>query len=218
LWFRNTWSWKNGAKRPSLSLAEDDSIVAEHDELGEYRFYCHGGSGSAPAPGAVRGSLAANTSGDKAVGEGGDRDTQGACPLQFLFCDNETNVRRHYGQNDAPGCFKDAFHDFVIAGNKAAVNPQQTGTKAAAFYKLTIPSGGSQHVRLRLARVGQASSLSRNSESSGNGKHGRQAESLSHLNDFDPIFAQRRREADEFYAELQRDITDPTRATSSAGR
>src|SRR5947208_7116133 len=85
----------------------------------------------------------------------------------------------------------------------------QTGTKAAAFFKLTIPRGGSQHLRLRLARVGQASSLSRNSESSGNGKHGRQAGSLSHLNDFDAIFEQRRREADEFYAELQKDITDP---------
>src|SRR5438445_4197180 len=81
----------------------------------------------------------------------------------------------------------------------------QTGTKAAAFFKLTIPRGGSRHVRLRLARVGQASSLSRNSESSGNGKHGRQAGSLSHLNDFDAIFGRRHREADEFYAELQRD-------------
>jgi len=59
--------------------------------------------------------------------------------------------------------------------------------------------------------VGQASSLSgqeRNSES-GNGKHGRKAGSLSHINDFDALFAQRRREADEFYAELQRGITEP---------
>src|SRR2546426_5497779 len=48
----------------------------------------------------------------------------------------------------------------------------------------SIPSGGSQRVRLRLARVGQASSLSgqgRNSESSGDGRHGRQAGNLSHL-------------------------------------
>ena len=29
----------------------------------------------------------------------------------------------YYGQPDAPGFFKDAFHDYVIAGNKSAVNP-----------------------------------------------------------------------------------------------
>src|SRR5262249_23292148 len=39
---------------------------------------------------------------------------------ELLFCDNETNSRRLYGQSDAPGHFKDAFHECVIAGNKAA--------------------------------------------------------------------------------------------------
>ena len=53
----------------------------------------------------------------------------------LLFCDNETNVRRLYGQNDAPGYFKDAFHEYVVNGNKAAVNPERNGTKAAALYR-----------------------------------------------------------------------------------
>src|SRR5437870_4610157 len=39
LWFRNTWSWKNGAVKPTLRMGEDSSIIAEHDELGEYRLF-----------------------------------------------------------------------------------------------------------------------------------------------------------------------------------
>jgi len=195
LWFRNTWSWKNNQSKPTLRARGGDTILAEHPDLRRYELLL-----------------------DNSMSHMRHESVQAQ---GLLFTDNETNVRRHYGQNDAPGCFKDAFHEYVIAGNKAAVNPQQTGTKAAVLYKLTIPSGGSQQVRLRLARVGQASSLSgqeRNSESSGNGKHGRQAGSLSHFNDFDSIFAQRRFEADELYADLQKDITDPTRATSSGRR
>ena len=61
----------------------------------------------------------------------------------LLFCDNETNVRRLFGQPEAPGFFKDAFHEYVIAGNKSAVNPAQTGTKAGALYELNVPAGGS---------------------------------------------------------------------------
>ena len=79
---------------------------------------------------------------------------------ELLFCDNETNTRRLYGQNDAEGYFKDAFHEYVIAGNKAAVNPQQTGTKAAAHYKLSAPPGGSTSLRLRLRLAGARSSPS----------------------------------------------------------
>jgi len=40
-----------------------------------------------------------------------------------LFCDNETNVRRLHGQNDAAGHFKDAFHDYVVHGDVSATNP-----------------------------------------------------------------------------------------------
>jgi hypothetical protein len=107
----------------------------------------------------------------------------------LLFCDNETNVRRIFGQNDAPGFFKDAFHEYVIAGNKSAVNPAQIGTKVGALYELNISPGNSATVRVRLSKENAASS----------GKA---------FADFDEIFSQRRREADEFYAGLQRDVTD----------
>jgi hypothetical protein len=114
-------------------------------------------------------------------------DCDGKPPL--LFCENETNVRRLYGQSEAKGFFKDAFHEFLIAGNKSAVNPAQTGTKAAALYELNVAAGKSVTVRLRLAKSDAVSA----------GKT---------CDDFDAIFTRRKNEADEFYAELQKGIND----------
>jgi len=100
---------------------------------------------------------------------------------EILFCDNETNARRLHGINEAVGHFKDAFHEYVIHGNKEAVNPQCTGTKVGALHRLTIPAGGSRQVRLRLSK----------------------SDNQKPFSDFDSIFVQRISEADEFYAELQ---------------
>jgi hypothetical protein len=41
LWFRNTWSWKEGRPTPGLREAEG-AIHASHPELGEYTLYCDG--------------------------------------------------------------------------------------------------------------------------------------------------------------------------------
>ena len=108
----------------------------------------------------------------------------------WLFCDNETNVRRLYGQSTAAGFFKDAFHEYIVHGNKAAVNPAQTGTKAGVLYELTVPAGGSATVRLRLTPSDQAAA----------GKP---------WDDFDTVFRRCRHEADEFYASLQAELNDP---------
>jgi hypothetical protein len=47
LWFRNTWSWSNGASKPTLAEAPDAKgarvVVATHDELGKRYLYCEGG-------------------------------------------------------------------------------------------------------------------------------------------------------------------------------
>src|ERR1043166_563596 len=107
-------------------------------------------------------------------------------PGQLLFCDNETNAQRLYGQHEAAGHFKDAFHEYLIAGNQRAVNPEQTGTKAAAHYKLNVSAQSSAVIRLRLTKGGATKLFA----------------------DFDAAFARRVREADEFYGELQKDITD----------
>ncbi|MEP6662279.1 MAG: glucosidase, partial [Verrucomicrobiota bacterium] len=104
---------------------------------------------------------------------------------ELLFCENETNARRFY-QSDVAGFFKDAFHDYVIDGNKTAVNPEKTGTKAAAHYPLSIPANGSATVRLRLV----------------------QGKIAKPFQDFDSLFQKARSEADEFYDNLQKDFTD----------
>jgi hypothetical protein len=46
LWFRNTWSWSQGAAKPLLKDAGSASgakvISASHAELGDRQFYCEG--------------------------------------------------------------------------------------------------------------------------------------------------------------------------------
>ncbi len=108
---------------------------------------------------------------------------------EMLFCDNETNCSRLFGQSQAAGYFKDAFHEFIVHGNRSAMNPNLEGTKAGARYQLTISAGGSQQARVRLIQPEQAGNL-------------------PGFDDFDAIFAQRIREAGEFYAELQNGVSD----------
>jgi len=98
---------------------------------------------------------------------------------ELLFTENETNSERLYGVPNASPYVKDAFHEYVIHGKKEAVNPQQTGTKAAAYYRVSVPAGGSVRLRLRLS-----------DQAPGEATFGRE---------FDETFAQRLKEADEFY-------------------
>ena len=99
---------------------------------------------------------------------------------QLLFTENESNNARLWGQPNASPYVKDAFHNYVIAGNRDAVNPAQQGTKASAYYVLEIPSGGSKAVRLRLSAHQLASPF------------------LT----FDQIVAARLADADEFYNKI----------------
>ena len=105
----------------------------------------------------------------------------------LLFCENETNVARLYGAPPITPYPKDAIHDYVVRGNRQAVDPARTGTKAAAHYMLHIPAGGSQQVRVRLTAD----------------------QPKDAFGDFDGIFAARRQEADDYYAALQDGLSDP---------
>ena len=100
---------------------------------------------------------------------------------ELLFCDNDTNTRRLYGVKGA-SYPKDAINDFVVNGNREAVNPGQTGTKASTRYALRLAPGETATIKLRLCdkQLG--------------------ADALD--GEFDRIFAARRLEADEFYAEV----------------
>ena len=65
---------------------------------------------------------------------------------------------------DGPRYTKDAFDRAIVHGEADAVNPAQTGTKAAAHYHLTVAAGATATIRLRLnthAPGSAAASLSR---------------------------------------------------------
>src|SRR4029079_19477960 len=71
----------------------------------------------------------------------------------LLFCENETNLQRIDGVPSITPYPKDGINDHVVNG-AATVNPAGTGTKAAAWYQLTVPGGGTAEIRLRLRREG----------------------------------------------------------------
>ena len=98
---------------------------------------------------------------------------------ELLFTENETNVHRLCGVGNRTPYVKDGINNFVVNGDEGALNPQRNGTKAAAQYKLTLRSGETAVIRLRLSNLDLRAS---------NG-----------FADFDKILTQRRREADEFY-------------------
>ena len=69
---------------------------------------------------------------------------------ELLFTENESNAAKLWNQPNASPHVKDAFHEYVVGGNTAAVNPEKTGTKAAAHYVLDVPACGCKEVHLRL--------------------------------------------------------------------
>ncbi|MGY0234340.1 glucosidase [Longispora urticae] len=70
-----------------------------------------------------------------------------------LFCDNESNAPRLWGQEPRTAYPKDGINDHVVHGADT-VNPEQEGTKAALHYTLTVPAGGETRIRLRLKLTG----------------------------------------------------------------
>ena len=163
LWFRNTWSWRNGSYKPSLrdaspsGVSELRTIGAQHQDLGDFRLYI-----------------------------------DGACDL--LFTENETNYQRLYGaQNPAP-YVKDGINDYVVAGNTGAINPERTGTKAAAHFVRELKPGETFSIRMRLAK---------------------REFSSDPFTGFDDTFEKRRIEADEFYRDvLNAPLDDDQRAVA----
>ena len=102
----------------------------------------------------------------------------------LLFTENESNNQRLFGGENQSPCVKDAFHDYVIAGRRDAVSTARSGTKAAAHYVLEVPAHGERTVQLRLSpRLAPASGT-----------------------EFDRVFADRLREADEFYDRITPDV------------
>ncbi|MBC7835813.1 MAG: glucosidase [Phycisphaerales bacterium] len=153
LWYRNSWSW---------GLAGEGGAV----QRPQIRADGHGGLLADDA------SLGRSR---LAIGHG----PGGAAP-KLLFTENVSNSRRLWGSEPTAPHVKDAFHEYVVNGNPRAVNPAEVGSKAAAWYKLTVPGTSEVVLRLRLSAEAEAPK-----------------DPLGES--FDRVFADRLHEADEFY-------------------
>ncbi|HJT18641.1 MAG TPA: glucosidase [Thermoanaerobaculia bacterium] len=153
LWFRNTWAWTGGDCVTPLIRATDGGLIADD-------------SHAPPLPG-----LLADT-------RLGPYRLELPHDAELLFTDNETNGPRVYGPwaMSRSRFTKDAFHRHIVDGEREAVSPLQTGTKACGWIRVEIESGQSHELHMRLAPAkGQQTTDNRQ------------------------LFLERRKEADEFY-------------------
>ena len=153
VWFRNSWAW--GCTHDGCEVRS--SLRRESDASIRLEHVSLGHYVFSAAPDAVTG-----------------------VPPPLLFTENETNQERLFGVPNKFPHVKDAFHDYVIHGNKSAVNLDGQGTKAAAHFQLDLQPGAQAVMRLRL-----------------NGDAGPRQQGP--FTGFDEIFAQRIKEADAFY-------------------
>ncbi|MEP0751370.1 glucosidase [Trichocoleus sp. Lan] len=155
LWFRNTWSWNNSEDKPKIKKLKSDenlSILEATEATLGERWLYCEGNQGAETP-----------------------------PL-LLFTENETNQERLFGVNNPSPYVKDGINNYIVSGQKDAVNPNQTGTKFAANYRLRIAAGETKVIRLRLTDSPDF------------------AEPFGA--DFDTAFQNRKQEADEFYEKV----------------
>jgi hypothetical protein len=160
LWFRNTWSWGIDPACPHLQQV-DVSTSPNADTT----YLCI--AAQHPLLGSYL--LACE-----------EADT-------LLFTNNDTNLQRLFGAPNTTPYVKDAFHEYLIHDNHAAVNPQHTGTKAAALYTRTIASGATLTIRLRLTLATEFAT----------------PPATSPFSDFAALLEARRQEADAYYTALQ---------------
>ncbi len=121
---------------------------------------------------------------------------------ELLFTENETNHERLFpGQKNESLFVKDGINDYVVQGDKGAVNPKKQGTKVAANYHLVVKPSESVSVRLRLT------------QQTGGGKGGKSKVATSGIGaEFDQTIALRLQEADEFY----QSVTPPSISPDAA--
>jgi Glycosyl hydrolase family 63 C-terminal domain len=125
---------------------------------------------------------------------------------ELLFTENETNFEKLWGGKNS-AYVKDAFHEYVIGGDKGAVNPRQVGSKTAARYVKELAPGESTVLKLRLTDLEPLGGMDHESGLVGTitaPGHADRESGVPGTNDigagFDALFATRQKEADEFYA------------------
>jgi Mannosylglycerate hydrolase MGH1-like glycoside hydrolase domain len=100
---------------------------------------------------------------------------------ELLFTENETNRQELFGKRNRSHYVKDGFHRFLIEHDNNAINPDKNGTKCCAVFRGKLGPGEQATHRFRLQRKKERTPFA----------------------DFDDVLAQRKAEADEFYAEVQ---------------
>ena len=154
IWFRNRWSWGYENARPSMRRKLTDAEIATDASLIELE--------------------------DERYGR---RLLYCEGTPELLFTENETNNERLFGVPNRTPFVKDSINNYIVHGAREAVNPAQTGTKAAAHYLLNLGAGESATVRLHFTDKDESTSTV-----------------LIFGEVFDQIFTERQMEADEFYA------------------
>jgi hypothetical protein len=152
-WYRNTWSWNTSGK-PKRERPELRAAYGEGPLAPQIQ-----------ATDSYHGTTRIWVDGAK----------------ELLFTDNETNTSALYGTPNKSSYVKDAFHAYVVKGQRSAVSPARAGTKAAARWTLELAPGETKVVRTRFSTA-EAAALP--------------------FADFDELFATRRREAEEFYGAI----------------
>ena len=125
---------------------------------------------------------------------------------ELLFTENETNYVKLFNYRDRVPYTKDGFHEYLIQGNKEAVNPESTGTKMAAHYAVNLAPGESAVLKLRLTDLNPLGGLDPDAPLLGTalppGPNERPV-LVPPTTDFgagyEQVFQVRMREADEFY-------------------
>ncbi|WAR03594.1 YM54-like protein [Mya arenaria] len=197
LWYRNIWDWgedceayhevkpilvkdKSGKIRcehPTLSEVEDRPRLNSMDRYVEEMEPPHDRASVLYHQTSVHGE-------DKGVfffELGPDQDDK-AVPV--LFTENSTNAEKLYGGSNKSKYVKDAFHHYVINGQTDTVNPKQYGTKCAGHYVFDLDPGQEVVIKVRLYQGAE------------------KPNGLTFGDDFDEVFQERIKEANEFYKEV----------------
>ena len=125
--------------------------------------------------------------------------------VPLLFTENETNTQRIFGVPNRSPYVKDGINNYVVHGQKDAVNPEQKGHEGRGALSpdgraRRVPGGSAAAERSRTGRL-----------RAGNGK------ATAVRQHFDDVLQARRKEADEFYADRHPALArTPTRPTSCA--
>jgi mannosylglycerate hydrolase MGH1-like protein/glycosyl hydrolase family 63 len=106
----------------------------------------------------------------------------------MLFTENETNTERLWGYPSGDRHYKDAFHEYIINSRRDAISIDDTGTKACGWYRFDLAPNESKVLKFRLF-AGQSPNPN-----------------------FDAVFLDRIKEADEFYRFAPASLSDDARS------